>query len=204
MHLEESWKKRVSPARKSRRQYVPPWWRYLEYIMKPRTNLMQTPTPEFIEETKRRAEAGDAVARCNLGIFYFFGQGVRRDVVESTKWNRRAAEQGDAQAQYNLGIAFERGHGVAPDASEAFRWFLAAAEGGHAEAQYNVAISYGQGNGVEMDWVEAFRWIILSDQGGYPKAREIRSMVIQHMTAHQIQVAERRAKAFRPRSGVQR
>ncbi len=168
------------------------------------TTHMQTPTPEFIEETKRRAEAGDAVAQCNLGIFYFFGQGVRRDVVESTKWYRRAAEQGDVQAQYNLGIAFDRGHGVAPDSSEAFRWFLAAAEGGHAEAQHNVAISYGQGNGVEMDWVEACRWIILSDQGGYPKAKQIRNMVTQQMTAQQVLEAERRAKAFRPRSGIQR
>jgi TPR repeat protein len=165
---------------------------------------MQTPTSEFLEETKRRAEAGDATAQCNLGIFYFFGQGVRRDVRESTRWYCRAAEQGDAQAQYNLGIAFDRGHGVARDSSESFRWFLAAAEGGHAESQYNVAISYGQGNGVGMDWIEAFRWIILSDQGGYQKAREVRNMVSQQMTAQQIQEAERRAKAFRPRGGVQR
>ena len=164
---------------------------------------MQTPTPELVEETKRRAEAGEVIAQCNLGIFYFFGQGVRRDVVESTKWYRLAAEQGDAQAQYNLGIAFDRGHGVAPDSSVAFRWFLAAAEGGHAGAQYNVAICYGQGNGVGMDWIEAFRWIILSDQGGYPRAREIHNMVTQQMTAQQIQEAERRAKTFSPRSSAQ-
>jgi hypothetical protein len=55
-----------------------------------------------------------------------------------------------------------------------------------------------------MDWVEAFRWIILSDQGGYPKAKQIRNMVTQQMTAQQVLEAERRAKAFRPRSGIQR
>lgn len=166
------------------------------------TTRPQTPTNEFIVETKRRAEAGDASAQCNLGIFYFFGQGVPRDVGESTKWYRRAAEQGDAQAQYNLGIALDRGDGVVCDAEEAFRWFLAAAEGGHSQAQYNVAISYGQGNGVEMDLVEAVRWIILSDQGGYPKAKEVRNMVVNQMPEQQIQEAERRADAFRPRGSV--
>ncbi|MBK7215004.1 MAG: sel1 repeat family protein [Bacteroidales bacterium] len=63
-----------------------------------KTILMQTPTPEIIEETKLRAESGEADAQCNLGIFYFFGQGVQRNLVESTKWYHRAAAQGDAQA----------------------------------------------------------------------------------------------------------
>lgn len=160
---------------------------------------MSNPTREFLEETKRLAEAGDATAQCNLGIFFAFGRGVPQDLKASAKWYRRAAEQGDAQAQYNLGVQLDQGQGVAQDRDEAFRWFLCAAEQGHVVAQFNVAISYGQGIPVPEDQVEALKWIILSASGGHLEAAEVRESVVYQYSSRQIAEAERRADEWRPK-----
>jgi tetratricopeptide (TPR) repeat protein len=51
----------------------------------------------------KAAEQGDAAAQFNLGLMYYFGEGVQQDYAEAEKWYRKAAEQGDASAEYNLG-----------------------------------------------------------------------------------------------------
>src|ERR1035437_3734238 len=80
------------------------------------------------EETKAKAEKGDAVAQFNLGSDYFSGQGVAEDKVEAVKWYRKAAEQNVALFQYNLGCCYRDGMGVTKDEVEAARWFRKAAE----------------------------------------------------------------------------
>ena len=46
------------------------------------------------EETKAKAEKGDAVAQSLLGFMYQYGEGVQKDFKEAVKWYRKAAEQG--------------------------------------------------------------------------------------------------------------
>ncbi|MGA2981989.1 MAG: tetratricopeptide repeat protein [Terriglobales bacterium] len=160
---------------------------------------MPSPTREFVQETRRRAEAGEPSAQCNLGIFHAFGRGVPQDLQVAAKWYRRAAEQGDAQAQYNLAVQIGEGQGVPEDHEEAFRWSLRAAEQGHVIAQFNVAISCGQGIGTAEDQVEALKWIILSARGGNAEAAAVRNSVIQQYSQEQIGEAERRAAAWQPK-----
>ena len=74
-------------------------------------------------ETKVRAEHGDAKAQCQLGFCYNNGDCVVKDEVEAVKWFRKAAEQNLAQAQYNLGACYDNGDGVAKDEVEAVKWF---------------------------------------------------------------------------------
>lgn len=56
-----------------------------------------------LDETRIKAERGDATAQVQLGDAYDTGVGVKRDVAEAIKWYRKAAEQGDAEGQYSLG-----------------------------------------------------------------------------------------------------
>lgn len=156
------------------------------------------PSKDFVAETKRRAEAGEAAAQVNLGLFYCFGKGVHRDQVEAVRWFRRAAEQGDAQAQYNLGIAYDTGDGVGRDVREAFRWFLRAANQGHAEAQFNVGICYGRGDGVAEDQVEFIKWMHLSAAGGYAKGVEVLDIARQQYPQSLLTQAERCASQWLP------
>ena len=41
---------------------------------------------KFFEDTKAKAEKGDALAQFNLGVCYDNGQGVAKDKVEAAKW----------------------------------------------------------------------------------------------------------------------
>ena len=111
-----------------------------------------------VEWYRIAAEQGDAVAQCNLGYMYQFGQGVTQDYAEAVRWYRKAAEQGYARAQRQLGLMYENGQGVTQDYAEAVRWYRNAADQGDAVAQSFLGDMYERGRGVTQDYVESVRW----------------------------------------------
>lgn len=88
---------------------------------------------------KKAAEEGRANWQCNLGVCYFYGEGVEKNLSEASKWYKKAAEQGNAKAQFNLGLGYFKGEGVPLDYGEAMHWFGEAAEQGDADAQLHYA-----------------------------------------------------------------
>ena len=87
------------------------------------------------QETKIKAEKGDAAAQFALGLMYDVGQGVPKDEAEAVKWYRKAADQGDADAQNNLGFMYGEGNGVVKDEIEGYKWFLLAGAQGDEDAK---------------------------------------------------------------------
>jgi len=82
-----------------------------------------------IDDLRKRAERGDALAQFDLGVLYARGEAVPENQVEAAKWYRRAAEQGVARAQSALGAMYHMGKGVPKDAVLAYMWLnLAAAK----------------------------------------------------------------------------
>ena len=51
---------------------------------------------QSLDETRAKAEKGDAKAQYELAMSYFKGTGVAKDEAEAVKWMRKAADQGDA------------------------------------------------------------------------------------------------------------
>ncbi len=88
---------------------------------------------------KQAAEEGRANWQCNLGVCYFYGNGVEKDLVEADKWYEKAAEHGESKAQFNLGLGYYKGEGVPQYYSKAMYWFGEAAEQGDADAQLHIA-----------------------------------------------------------------
>ena len=120
------------------------------------------------QNTKAKAEKGDAAAQSNLGFMYGKVEGVAKDELEAVKWFRKAADQGNAGAQFNLGNMYYKGRGVEKDYAEAVKWFRLASDQGSAEAKYNRAICYKEGQGVPPDEKEFWRWLHASaEHGGY-------------------------------------
>ncbi|MCE5294554.1 MAG: F-box/SEL1-like repeat protein [Chlamydiales bacterium] len=101
----------------------------------------------------------DAEAQNSVGLLFYYGQGIYKDLEDAAKWFLLAAEQGHNAAQFNIGIAFYNGHGVGEDHAEAFKWLLLAAKQGHIGAQCKVAIMYKQGDGVAADMAQAINWL---------------------------------------------
>ena len=50
-----------------------------------------------------------AVDQFKLGVNYFRGNSVPKDLKKATYWFTKAAEQGHANAQYNLGTCYAKG-----------------------------------------------------------------------------------------------
>ena len=90
---------------------------------------------KLFEETKVKAEKGDATAQWILGSDYQYGKGVKQDYAEAVKWYRKAAEQGNSYAQRNIGVMYHNGKGVKQDTTEAVKWYRKAAEQGNADLE---------------------------------------------------------------------
>ena len=110
------------------------------------------------QQTKARAEKGEAAAQSELGLMYDLGQGVAPDRAAAVKWLRQAAEQGQAGAQLLLGVHYQNGDGVRQDHVEAVKWLRQAAAQGGAAAQYSLGVCYDRGYGVRQDDAEAVKW----------------------------------------------
>ena len=83
-----------------------------------------------VDQYRKAADQGVAVAQCSLGQIYRQGEIVPQDYSEAAKWYRKAAEQGEVNAQENLGVQYSKGEGVPQNDIEAYIWFsLAAAQG---------------------------------------------------------------------------
>jgi uncharacterized protein len=57
---------------------------------------------EALKIWRRMAEAGDASAQFIVGIMYWNGEGVKKDIAQSVNWYLRAARQGHGQAATNV------------------------------------------------------------------------------------------------------
>jgi TPR repeat protein len=146
-------------------------------------------------ETKKKAEAGDAVAQYRMSFIYATGMGVTSDGAEANKWARlanenielrRKAEAGDEKAQYSLGtmLLFTWGNyqdpGSQKPSDEALTWYEKAAERGSARAQYQLALIY-KGSypwmGNAKNAAEAAKWLKkAADQGLIPAQNSLSHM----------------------------
>jgi hypothetical protein len=117
-----------------------------------------------VQETKARAEAGDAAAQAAVGFLCELGIRGHVDCAEAVRWYRKAAEQGNARAQLNLrqistlGFMYERGIDTPADGAEAVKWCRKAAKQGNVRAQFNLGQMYEWGDGVTQDIAEAVKW----------------------------------------------
>ena len=116
-----------------------------------------------LEQTRARAEQGDALAQYDLGAMYSHGFGVPEDAAEAARWYRLAAEQGDAFAQTGLGFLYALGEGVPQDFVLAYMWLnLAAAQGNEAAqglkdriAQQMTREQIAEAQRLSREWIEA-------------------------------------------------
>ena len=140
---------------------------------------------EDFAETKKKAEAGDAVAQFNPGKMYNNGTGVPKDDAEAMKWWRKAAEHGHVDAQYYLGLTYEYGEGVPHDRNKAADLIQLAALQGNADAQGSLGLMYADGRGVPKNLVQAHAWLNISAGRGSKLAQMSLENIEKQMTDSQ-------------------
>ena len=98
---------------------------------------------EDIDELRRRAEGGDAVAMRLLAGRLRWDDDVPRDERLALKWLKCAAELNEPEACYELAEAYRYGScGLRPNAAKAFFYHTRASELGELESTYVLAFEY--------------------------------------------------------------
>ncbi len=108
----------------------------------------------------KAAQAGDAWAQTQVGLFYEQGTGVQQDYTRAAAWYKAAAENPVCapEAMKNLGQLYEYGAGVDEDWVAAAHWYERGAALGNASSETALARAYQFGVGVPQDRQEAIFW----------------------------------------------
>ena len=126
---------------------------------------------------KRLANDDHADAQYALGVAYFKGEGVSRDLSKAMNWFELAANSGNAEAMFNLGAAHWEGNGTRQSYADAVEWWKKSALMDQSAAQYNLGLAYYLGKGVEQDLNQALIWISKSASNGHSGAHKILSVL---------------------------
>ncbi|HIT60770.1 MAG TPA: SEL1-like repeat protein [Candidatus Fimousia stercorigallinarum] len=112
------------------------------------------------ENSLKLAESGNPIEQFRVGIHYYYGTSVTKDLKKAVKWFKASAEQGYIYAETSLGICYRKGEGILTNYIEAVKLFQHAAALGDIVAIYNLALCYYYGQGVIKDYqksAELFR-----------------------------------------------
>ena len=119
-----------------------------------------------VEQLNAGAQRGDPAAAYTLGMKYWLGEGVRKDVKAAIVWYSRAAAKSYPSANSALGVIYEEGDGIEADDRQAGYFYRRGAEEGDALSQYRLGLFLTKGRGVERNYSEAARWYkAAADQG---------------------------------------
>lgn len=158
-----------------------------------------------LQQTKAKADQGDAEAQFGLGLRYSCGELPLQDYTQAAFWYRRAADQNHALAQYNLAMMYEEGQGVPRSDTEAARWIRKAAEQGDAAAQFNLGLRCQREGSlsslcpqVEVK-IEAYKWFRLAADQGYLGSAMAFERQNLSMSGEEVAEGDQRAAAFTTR-----
>lgn len=126
-----------------------------------------------LEETRERAQKGQAVAQLKLGYLYYAGEGVERDYSGAITWLEKAAKSGFAPAEFLLGEASLKGTGLPPDFAAGVEWLNQAAAQDFADAQFQLGLCYLTGGpGVNQAQTRGLKWLLKAAAQGKVLAQQ--------------------------------
>ena len=142
---------------------------------------------------EKAAKAGDKKAQTSLGLIYYHGYGVEKNLATALKLWRFAALQNDPGAQNDLANLYFNGEGVKQDYAQAAHWYNEAAHRGHVQAQWNLGMMYFDGRGVEKNYPQAYFLIKCAALLGDDKAEAMLKGIAPNLTAEQIKEGDAKA-----------
>ena len=130
---------------------------------------------EAMRHWRPLAESGDAAAQLEVGLLYWYGQGLPEDRTEAARWLKKSASAEKAwkdlaskavpDAQLRLGLIYWHGIGVPRDGGLALRHLEAAANGGSTLAAGWLCTVYMEGEIAPRNEAIALKWLEESARG---------------------------------------
>lgn len=115
---------------------------------------------------KLAAENNEHRAQFFLGMMYYRGDGISKDLKKSAHWYLQSAQRGNINAQFFIGQMYELGEGVLQNDKYSLKWFKLAAKNGQQDAQYKLAVIYYQGRVVPQNVITSYMWLNISQYNG--------------------------------------
>ncbi len=119
---------------------------------------------------KSASEKHHVSAMTNLGIAYYFGDGVAQSYQNALPLFQMASQHGDLSAKYYLGLSYLGGKGIAKNVKKGFNILRECANEGMPWAQLSLADCYKDGIGTSPDLFEAVSWYARSAEQGIEEA----------------------------------
>ena len=131
---------------------------------------------------KKAADRGHAFAASNLGICFYFGDGVEQSFEDAFECFNIALRSNDPTAFYYMARMYRHGEGRKRDFRVALEYYTKAAMAGMAEAQCELAELYvtGEHLGIERDLRRAVHWFAYAAQQGNAEAEAKFNMLYYH------------------------
>ncbi|ASG02748.1 MULTISPECIES: tetratricopeptide repeat protein [Gammaproteobacteria] len=115
---------------------------------------------------KLAAENDENKAQFYLGLMYYRGDGISKDLKKSAHWFLQSAKKGNKDAQFYIGQMYELGEGVLQNDKYSLHWFNLASRNGQQDAQYKLAVIYYQGKMVPKNDITSYMWLNISQYNG--------------------------------------
>jgi uncharacterized protein YgiM (DUF1202 family) len=131
------------------------------------------------------ANQGNRDAQFAMGVLYYEGHGVNKNLDEALAWFRKAADSEHPTAMFNLGVAYWEGRGLSQNYAQAVDWWERAAESGDVASQYNLGLAYYLGKGAQKDLDQARNWLTQAAEKGHADAQRVLGIIDEKYTKSQ-------------------
>ena len=131
------------------------------------------------------ANQGNRDAQFAMGVLYYEGHGVNKNLDEALAWFRKAADSEHPTAMFNLGVAYWEGRGLSQNYAQAVDWWERAAESGDVASQYNLGLAYYLGKGAQKDLDQARNWLTQAAEKGHADAQHVLGIIDEKYTKSQ-------------------
>lgn len=115
---------------------------------------------------EKAAKQGNGQAYANLGVSYFYGNGVERDYKKALLYLDKALTSKDCWTKETVLEQIGLSYYYLQDYSNALIWLHKAAEEGQTYAMFVLGVIYQKGKGVEKNNQIAFEWFTKSAKDG--------------------------------------
>jgi len=122
---------------------------------------------EQINLLLEKAKNGDLVATYKLGLIFYNGNNVTRDLKKAEIWFHEAAQKGKTEAYFYLGELYFKKQKY----FKAAKWFKKSAKTGEVNAQFYLGLMHMKGHGVQKDYYKAIKLYKIAANKGNARAQ---------------------------------
>ncbi len=122
------------------------------------TALKNKQYEKAIELFRQSAKYGNNEANFKLGIIYYKGNGIKKDLSLAMKYFQRASAAGHLKAKYNTGVIYATKNYEKHDYKEAYKIFEELSIVNYPSAQNKLGLFLLHGLGVDKDYKKAVKW----------------------------------------------